>query len=578
MPQQSLSATHGSVRGPPGSLRREANKISKPIPITRDGKDGMAPQPLAASDQVPTASMGQTRESRSSTASASRRQTYGTVSSHTASSHTPQDSVSTSASHDSTVQRRRGSVLKNVMRKIFARKRQSQLDEGEDGGEPLTRTIRIEKGDDGTGADRVALVAVHGSPGSKGTASTENNKHSTVVSHLSSSSSDRLVRPGQDTSFPIPQRVPRRRATLPSLILSDEDARETALSVVAASSTRPSTAVSDEPQRSFDVRSRTSMQLHRRSQSADALRELVRRHRMSPIQWRRRSDERKFWRTSILDLDPPVRPQTSATMETTVTSEEKPIHGFENGDTAPPAGPEGAPFNFENLIGAMQDTDVTLEQRVNTLEVKLMDLEFAIAKIQGTTSDVFLGAAADRTPQKGTATRERHPITSTASEGSSQSSLSPVPDGRPISTGTLRPSMVYPQPPSWQTPSSSTTNLNGISIEQYTALVTLIRREQTARRTLEDQVSQLQEEMRRFRQASVLLGPSPGTYYPIPSPDPQDAREVRLHLMSQRKHDWPLRGSETESNGDHHDSRQWDVSYYRSSAEVAPRNAMAGMI
>ncbi|KAL1968383.1 hypothetical protein VTN77DRAFT_1912 [Rasamsonia byssochlamydoides] len=578
MPQQNLPASRGSLRGQAPSLRRP-NKISKPIPTLREGKDALDQRELRMSDQASASSLAQMRESQSSTISASRRQPYGA-----ASFHNPQDSISSTVSHDSAMQWRRGSALKNVMRKLFARKRQSQLDEGEGESEQLT-VIRIERKDDGTGPGRGPFVAVHNSPRSNGTSYTANNKRSTGISHFSSSSSDHMVQLGQDTTLSMPRRTPRRRATLPSLVLSDEEARETALSIVAASSTRPGSALSEEPPHTLEGRSRSSTQVHRRSQSADALRNLVQRHRMSPIQWRRRSDEMKFWRTSILNLDndhSPQRPQTSTTTgTTTATTEEKQIQPSEDHDTSPQPEPGGAPFNLENLI---QDSDVTLDQRVTTLEVKLMDLEFAIAKIQGTSDDAFLGAAADRTPQKGTASGEQHPslahsqplstITSAASEGS-QSSVSLVGDGRQISTDTLRPYTVSSRPPPWQTPSSSTTNLNNISIEQYSALVTLVRREQTARRALEAQVVQLQEEMRHLRQAGVLPASPSGTYYPIPSPDSQDGRGSRRpHTTPSRKEERRTIESETGTDGNRYEPRYWDGSYYRSNVEVTQRNGM----
>lgn len=584
MLRQNIPASHGTLRGQGPSVRRGPNKISKSIPSPCEVQDGRGPQALRMSDQMSTPSLGQTRASHSSTASASRRQPYGT-----SSFHNPQYSISSTVSHDSTLQWRRGSALKNVMRKLFTRKRQSQLDEDEGEREQFTN-IRTEKENDGTGPSRGLYGAVHNPIGTNSTASTINNKRSTGISHFSSSSSDHQVQLDQNTALPVPRQGPRRRATLPSLVLSDEDARETAMSVVAASSPRPGTAVSREPARSFEQRSRASTQVHRRSQSAGALRDLMRHHRMSPIQWRRRSDEMKFY-TSTLDLDndhapPPERPQTSATETTTATIEENQIEPLEGRDTTPQTEPEGAPFNLENLI---QDTDVTLEQRVTTLEVKLMDLEFAIARMQGTSDDALLGTAVDRTPPKGTGSGEHPPslphgqpfssVVSAPSEGSSHSSTSLVGDGRPISTGTLRPHTAYPRhQPSWQTPSSSTTNLNNISIDQYSALVTLVRREQTARRALEDQVAQLQEEMRRLRQAGHLPVSPPGTYYPIPSPDSDDARGSRRRTTPSRKEERPAVESETATDGHHYESRHWDSSHYRSNIETTHRNVVPGMI
>ena len=87
-------------------------------------------------------------------------------------------------------------------------------------------------------------------------------------------------------------------------------------------------------------------------------------------------------------------------------------------------------------------------------------------------------------------------------------------------------------------PSSSTSNLHGISIEQYSALVTLIRREQTARKALESQIHLLQDEIRSLRQAQQSAGgyypvSPPGTLYPIPSPESDEYQDSSRHRRLQ---------------------------------------------
>lgn len=236
--------------------------------------------------------------------------------------------------------------------------------------------------------------------------------------------------------------------------------------------------------------------------------------------------------------------------------------------------PVSAPFQFENLIASMADPDATVEQRLTTIEVKLMDLEFAISKIQGTDTNCFPGPAESSTKQEKVPEAQYSADNSLsdpslASETSSHSSLSFGGRGesRPISTSTLRPNVIYPLPPSERDSSWSTMNLTGISIEQYSALVTLVRREQTARKALETQVTQLQEEMQHFRRASGLPASPPGTLYPIPSPDSDDARFRRRRPTESTRKD-----SSTSADTKLSDTRTRDSAKYRLTRETNSRN------
>lgn len=433
-----------------------------------------------------------------------------------------------------------------------------------------------------------ALVETQDSPASNGTRSSSNRKRSTAISRLSSASSDHLVASGQDKKISIPRQTVRRRATLPSLLLSDDEARDIALSMVSPTSTRPVSEADMDRDESRQY-SQPSLQAHRRSRSADALQDLVQRHRMSPIQWHRRSDEIKFWRRSILELDddkePSVRPHTSASDRPTTTGiDDREIPTLEDQDVTPQIEPEGAPFDIENLIGTMGGTGIPVEQRLTTLEVKLMDLEFAIARMQGIDTDGFQRTTGS-TPEKGKSLTERRPShgpnlavvsSSNLSETTSQSSDSFGGSARPISTDTLRPNTVFSHPPPWVTGSASSINLHSISIEQYSALITLVRREQTARKALEVQVTQLQDDLHSLRHASGLPGSSPSTLYPIPSPDSDDMRRSRRQYVdSSRRENRITIGSDT---GTEASPRPWGNTYYRSNIEASSRTTVSGMI
>jgi hypothetical protein len=81
-------------------------------------------------------------------------------------------------------------------------------------------------------------------------------------------------------------------------------------------------------------------------------------------------------------------------------------------------------------------------------------------------------------------------------------------------------------------PAPSATSLSefsGVSIEQYSTLVTLLRREQTARRNLESQVSGLRDDLRQFQRAA-LQSMEMGTMYPIHNVDSQEFLRFRRAL------------------------------------------------
>lgn len=490
--------------------------------------------------------------------------------------HHHQVSISSNKSHESLSHRRRGSTLKTVMRKIFGKKRQSILEGDETDDDPLPlRSNNI------AGVPDPISIGKARSRNSNTSPSAANQKRSLAVSRLSSASSDVLA---ENNKFDIPYTV-QRRATLPSLILSDDDdnTKERTLSVVSPISTRPVSAMSTVSaitgrRDNGDTQSRRA---HRRSRSADDLQALIRRHRMSPIQWRRQSNETKDWRNSVLEpYDHDTADNDHETANTPDNEVDLPRDNktpcADDGDATPSKEVESPPIQVQNLIANMADPDASVDQRLTTIEVKLMDLEFAIAKMQGSGNDGFTKTA-ESTPEKAKLTTQtiaayREQLCA-ASEASSESSASFGGNRRPISTSTLRPSMIFNQPAPWQSNSSS--NLHGISIEQYSALVTLLRREQTARRALESQVTLLQEEMQSFRRSSGLPASPPGTLYPIPSPDSDDGRYRRRRTMSS-----PRKDSQASADTKNSEPRQWDSPSNRSRSNTerrSSRNTAANM-
>lgn len=488
--------------------------------------------------------------------------------------HNQQDSISSSISRESNLQRRRGSALKTVMRKIFGKKRGSDTN----GFDTHFTELHIERNGSASpdpGPEGVTFATVPESFRAERSASLSNGP-----SHLPNSTGS-----GEgtftDSTSPM-DKQPRRRATLPSLILSDEDAREVVSTFTRSDGATPGTEQQSEARRILDdLRRKQNLDEKRRSRSATALRELARAHQMSPIQWRQGNDERKSWRTSLLGADVPhvitSRPQTGASP--VVEEREREVAPSEADETEADTEAESAHYNFGNLLGSMPNDDsITLEQRVITLEVKLLDLELAIAKLQG--KDDKRRKNSSKPVRKGSCPAGQLSMSynSGGSDGSDRSSAGGVCDGRPASTNTLRPNM-QPRSPMWHAPSTtSLADMNGITVEQYSALITLIRREQTARRTLESQVTQLQDDIRHLQRVAVGSLTS-GTAYPIPSPDAQEVLRFRRAMGPSRsaspagerspdQYDSDSENSDPYAGSDPHIKSNLDVGQRQPASEV----------
>jgi hypothetical protein len=620
------------------SIRRRDVKISAPIPIPQEGADG--PGLLHASDQPKVASSQSIRDSQSSAFRSPPLQTCG-MSSY----HNSQHSISTAASRESNTQRRRGSALKSVMRKIFTRARRSQMGEGETHAGEQFQATKIKRADPDMGPENGTFITVHDSIRTHGSPPPQDKASSPRI-HRPPKSSERSR--FHNYSLQIPTKGPRRRATLPSLLLSDEEARETVVPIVHSSTT---VAASDSGSIHLDGRLRTrSIQANRRSRSASSLKDASQRT-ISSTPWRWCSEDINFWKSSVLDIEQdisprpatntatvaPVKeeigptemsglehmsdadrePQPQSESESESVPEPEPVtepviepepvteegEGEAEADAEPepeletetemetePEQPEpdhssepeaAAPFNVANL---MQEADVTLEQRVITLEVKLMDLELAIAKIQGRGDDAARGGTRDKT-QHGFASTQRRPshgplayIPPTASQESLHSASPVMVDGRPTSISTLRAHTCRPAP--WQMSSFSIPDVNSISIAQYSALITLLRREQSARKALEHQVAQLQEDLQRLVRQGVMSMTTMSSLYPTPSPDSQETRRHRLLRGSlYRNEERPVTESETDTDADYSDVYSGESPYYRTNLEMTqPRSPVSGMI
>jgi len=241
----------------------------------------------------------------------------------------------------------------------------------------------------------------------------------------------------------------------------------------------------------------------RRSRSVGAVRQSD--HRMSPIQWRHwrtRSDEIRYLRQSA-DLGSygikSIGSPEVAQGEDDVAAEEQ----------------DAAEVNEDFNFNIPPEERMGLEERLFTLEIKLMDFEHAISRLQASS------ASPSRRDSRFEPTRQE----SVESYSTSNAARSGVEASPVIPQDTPRASHKFStESNSWQNPRptsvvatlkpalgthhastrkssidySNRSSLPGLTVEHYTTLVTLIRHEQSARVRLEEQVTQLQRQIERL--------------------------------------------------------------------------------
>ena len=274
----------------------------------------------------------------------------------------------------------------------------------------------------------------------------------------------------------------------------------------------------------------------RRSKSADALYDVAKAHRMSPIQWRRwrrRSDEIKYWRDSTEEGpvdDPNV--ETSQAIPTEKLEHSGLLNENVPGNDDLECSDDRNTFDFGLLATTFRGQEqVPLEERMVTLEVKLMDLEYAISKLQKHTpspveqhlqgnhpslklhkpgQDYSNSQTHQSSPDSSAETRTFDDSTIADSQSTQPTSQSSSdypfidPNFRPVSTATtVRPQTAMQMPTSRirrdSSVRSSRHSLTSLTIEHYSTLISLLRREQSARMRLEDQVSDLQQQIADFK-------------------------------------------------------------------------------
>ena len=270
----------------------------------------------------------------------------------------------------------------------------------------------------------------------------------------------------------------------------------------------------------------------RRSRSTGALHDQYKDHRMSPIQWRRwrrRSDEIQYWRDSI-----GLFPTTSMSLDSPLVLDTPQMDVFRDVGSTPPVGTNkveghGQNFDFGATTRAMSGLEkISLEERIVTLEVKLMDLEYAISKLQARPRSP---EDQQRRPDEAAGPSEPRILANNPREPSqmdpslmNQPKTDPTPirsippnapfhlrmpslsKPRPISVvTTVRLAKVQDSPsPTRRSRFSTTTqsDITSMSNDHYSTLIALISREQSARMRLETQVEDLRH------QISVMSSPT----------------------------------------------------------------------
>lgn len=458
--------------------------------------------------------------------------------------------------------RRTESTLKTVMRKIFHRKRRSQTDDLEE--DPMESYYTSSGKQQARRSEHTnrqeTYVALSHNHGSKGHSPLQKDFRPTLM----------------DLNKLEPMPIHRRRATLPSLVFSDDndDNESHPLNIPMDREHHTSNILTPDTGAKETLHARRARRNKRRSRSTNSLRRKANEHRMSPVQWTRRSAEITYLGSpafgAVSDSELSCRPPT----RTTIASGSKPVDADADthslSETEQQTEVESIPPSVGNLVHTMQhDDNLTLEQRVTTLEVKLIDLEFAIARLQDKRGDASPTARSKKSltpdtarPQKNKHSGHSSPFSpATLGQGLTPSShpSHQFAEGRPASTSTVRPHMLHRSHTHQPPPSPSKADAHaqahiGISIEQYNSLVSLLHKEQSARRNLEgemssmrDDIQQLQQMARDSRAASThtstgtgmgtgigarsSTGTGTGTMYPIPSTDSQEAAQRMRPFM-----------------------------------------------
>lgn len=311
---------------------------------------------------------------------------------------------------------------------------------------------------------------------------------------------------GPDEQVGLPASAHRRRNTLPSLVITEQMAE-----ILGGPHDQDLTSRTWRR----ESKSPTEGHLKRRSRSADALNRMISDFNLRNANNRDRQSDIAYWRKSIVDNPVPAWPPWQEQTESSA-----PSMGMRNEEITA----EMTPLrDFDFGLDRAEGQEVTLEDRVNTLEVKIMDFEYAIAKLQGQSAP--RPSFQPKVPKR-RSIHDLFPQQMDSGMTSSSSSLEPTsfltsPDDSPLpQEEVFRPdrsskaTTIRPLTAQRRSRAESPSPVR-ITVDQFDRLMDILRREQNARRQLETQVNELQQQLESLR-SPVYAEIRETTDYPSP--------------------------------------------------------------
>lgn len=332
-----------------------------------------------------------------------------------------------------------------------------------------------------------------------------------------------------------------RRNSLPSVVLSSQEAQRLDLTL-NQSGLGSDSKLFPRPLRRMPHRSLIDS-ARRKSRSADALRDIALSQNTLQAQERRLSDEIKYWRHSIIEDPLPSftsgRQEVSEAVEAT-SSTSSPTSTPRVRHPSKDIPPRPRAFDFSSLM--FGNGDATVEQRVTTVEVKLVDLECAIANLQGhqlaptavLRNPPRRGKVSQDLSRKASAQSFRSAAIFPKSSFDSFSTESSTSNSKADRMDEYRESMANPVRPERAAPSNASTAVGAqpppaaqsYAEGEYDRLMSILTREQEARRGLESQLNDLQKQINELRFPAATRGlPTPG-HCSTPTPNVLDVSPI----------------------------------------------------
>jgi hypothetical protein len=364
-------------------------------------------------------------------------------------------------------------------------------------------------------------------------------------------------------SFETSPRVHRRRATLPSMVLSPADAAvlqkmwSSPDQQPAAASPSTKSIYSSTPSPLIGVALTSNP--NRRSRSAGALHELARMQgeTVGTTALRRRSSEIRYWRTSRVDSQDVRRPETGQSFDCRSAKDSAAISDTSEALADDGSSVRGGPHSFD--FGSITTETNTAERNVHIVEQRLSQLEFnmqhislSLQEMTGSPPEkqtVTIGKAPRGHQSQSSITLERPGLPAnpkdvfaqrTASKRYTQApqppttpslSSSPSKMAQPSTSNLSSSSSADVSPPlgfvssqgqqprpstSAATPQAPQTNFAPTIHDHLAPLYNALRYERTVRKALEGQVLQLRRDVFEL---STIVTQLRGATYPTPSPD-----------------------------------------------------------